>query len=265
MKVTVSKKAGFCPGVKRAHNFIEDLLSMNDGKRIYTLGTLIHNKIYNDSLKARGVNTVTYEQIKEIAESEQPSVLIIRTHGTTKEIFNELKSLEEKHPNFTLCDMTCPYVKSVQSIAEKNTNEKTVFLLFCDPNHPEAISVLSYANGEKHAFSSLEELQNIEIGSKIPILCSQTTQNLLEFKKNKFFLKKLYTNAIFFDTICNVTEKRQNEAIQIAKGSDAMIVIGGRDSSNTHKLYDLCKQECTRTLWIESVTEKMIIFLLLLL
>ena len=145
--------------------------------------------------------------------------------------------------------------KRIHNIADENTDDSTVFLLFCDPNHPEAIGILSYAHGEKHTFSSLSELENIKIGDKKPIVCSQTTQNLSEYKKIKNFFKKLYTNSIFFDTICSVTENRQNEAIQIARSSDAMIVIGGRDSSNTRKLYDLCRLECPKTLWIESVTE----------
>ena len=156
--------------------------------------------------------------------------------------------------------MTCHHVKAVQKIAEENTSDSTVFLLFSDPDHPEAIATMSYAKGEKHAFSSLEELKKIRIGNKTPVLCSQTTQNAEEFKKIKFFLKNLCTNAIFFDTICNVTELRQKEAIEIAKRSDAMLVIGGKESSNTHKLYDLCKQNCPETVWIESASQLPIAF-----
>jgi 4-hydroxy-3-methylbut-2-enyl diphosphate reductase len=109
--------------------------------------------------------------------------------------------------------------------------------------------------GEKYAISSLEELQMLNLDGKIPILCSQTTENLVEFKKIKNFLKKLYTNAIFFDTICSVTEIRQEEAISLAKVSDGMIVIGGRNSSNTQKLYKLCHEHCDATLCIESPDE----------
>ena len=113
---------------------------------------------------------------------------------------------------------------------------------------------MSYAKGKKKAFSSLDELADVDLGDKIPILCSQTTQNLVEFKKIKKIFEKLYTNAIFFDTICSVTENRQNEAAKIAKESDLMIVIGGHESSNTNKLYELCSKECP-TVWIESVTD----------
>ena len=257
MKITLSKHAGFCPGVRRADDTVKKLLASSDEGRIYTLGNLIHNKIYNEELAKQGVSSIDFSEIQKVLDSDKHTkiTLIIRTHGITKERYEQLKILKDKNPNLTLLDMTCPYVKRIHEIADKNTNASTVFLLFCDPNHPEAIGILSYAHGEKYPFSSLEELKNIKIGEKIPVLCSQTTQNLSEFKKIKIFLEKLYTNSIFFDTICSVTENRQNEAIEIAKSSDTMIVIGGRDSSNTHKLYDLCLKECPKTLWIESVTE----------
>jgi 4-hydroxy-3-methylbut-2-enyl diphosphate reductase len=253
----LSKHAGFCPGVRRADETVKKLLASSDEEKIYTLGNLIHNKMYNEELANQGVRSIDFSEIQGVLDSDKHAkvTFIIRTHGITKERYEQLKIFKDKNQNLTLLDMTCPYVKRIHEIADKNTNASTVFLLFCDPNHPEAIGTLSYAHGEKYPFSSLEELKNIKIGEKIPVLCSQTTQNLSEFKKIKFFLEKLYTNSIFFDTICSVTENRQNEAIEIAKSSDAMIVIGGRDSSNTHKLYDLCLKECPKTLWIESVTE----------
>ena len=253
MNITLAENSGFCTGVKRADKFINSLIKENDGK-IYTLGKLIHNRLYNENLASQGVVSVEFSELEEILEnSENEKIkLVIRTHGIEKDKELHLKSLAEKHPNFEVYNMTCPYVKRIHEIARSNTGRDTVFLLFCDPNHPEAKGIISYAEGEKYAFSSLDELKKIQIGKKVPILCSQTTQNLLEFKKIKNFLKKLYTNLIFFDTICSVTEKRQNEAVALAKKSDMMIVIGGRDSSNTHKLFDLCSEVCDATFWIES-------------
>ena len=256
MNVKLAENSGFCPGVKRADDSVKALINKG-GEKIYTLGKLIHNRLYNESLSEKGVNSVDIGEIAEILKSNQQEKinLVIRTHGIPKEENIFLLNLEKEYPNFHVTDMTCPYVKKIHRIAESNTNDDTVFLLFCNPEHPEAKGILSYANGEKYPFTSLEELKNVNIGKKVPILCSQTTQNLLEFQKIKKFLKKLYTNSIFFDTICNVTEKRQTEAISLAKKSDAMIVIGGRESSNTHKLYDLCKAECKETFWIESIND----------
>ncbi|MBQ7333747.1 MAG: 4-hydroxy-3-methylbut-2-enyl diphosphate reductase [Clostridia bacterium] len=253
MNITLAENSGFCTGVKRADKSINALIKDNDGK-IFTIGNLIHNRLYNEKLESLGVRSINITDIESILK-ENPSEkikIVIRTHGIEKNQDLYLRMLCEKNSNLHVYDMTCPYVKKIHEIAKSNTNDDTVFLLFCDPNHPEAKGIISYAQGEKYTFSSLEELKKIQIGKKVPILCSQTTQNLLEFKKIKNFLEKLYTNLIFFDTICSVTEKRQNEAVAIAQSSDAMIVIGGRDSSNTHKLFDLCSEACEHTFWVES-------------
>ena len=254
--VNLSKYAGFCPGVKGADKTVNELIKKADS-RIYTLGNIIHNRLYNESLQKMGVNSINIDSVeKEILQlSGRDMTLVIRTHGIPKEQSEYLNALSQKYQNFNIIDATCPYVKRIHKIAAENTNENTVFLLFCDKAHPEAIGILSHANGEKYPFSSLSELEGINIGDKIPIVCSQTTQNLKEFEKIKKNFKKLYTNSIFFDTICSVTENRQQEAIAISQKADSMIVIGGKESSNTHKLYDLCRENCCNTVWIESAQE----------
>ena len=256
MKTVLAKGSGFCQGVRRADEALNKLIKENEGARIFTLGSIIHNRIYNEALAERGVRAVSYEEIAQILDMcDERIILVGRTHGITKEEEAALRALEVKHPGFTFHDMTCPFVKRVHKIAEDNTGDNTLFLLYSDPGHPEAVSTLSYAKGEKLPFSSIDELENVKFDDKIPILSAQTTQNLLEFQKIKLFLKKVCTNAIFFDTICDVTEKRQEEAISIAEASDAMIVVGGKESSNTRKLYDLCAEKCERTVWIESADE----------
>ena len=255
MNITVAENAGFCPGVKRADITIRRLIENKaENERIYTLGHLIHNQTYTDFLSESGVKTIEADDIERIV-TKYPDLMhtvVIRTHGITRELDKMISDLKSKYGNLKTIDMTCPSVKKIHRIAEDNTSDNTVFLLFCNKDHPEAIGIMSYANGEKYAFHSAEEIIGIDFSEKIPILCSQTTENLEEYKKNKKILKNLCTNAIFFDTICNVTENRQNEAIKIAKTSDSMIVVGGRESSNTKKLYELCKRECPDTVWIES-------------
>ena len=253
--IKVAAEAGFCPGVRRADSSVMRLIdSKTDNDRIYTLGKLIHNDIYNSELARRGASVIDLYKLREdLKDLPDKSVyVLIRTHGITIEEWRELDRLREEYPNLTIEDMTCPFVKRIHKIAEENTGEDTCFILFGHKTHPETIGILSYAKGEKHVISSMEELETIKIGTKLPILVAQTTQNLYEFKKIKKFLKKLYTNAKIFDTICSVTENRQNEAVRLAKESDAMIVIGGRESSNTAKLYKLCHDECKNTVWIES-------------
>ena len=257
MKVTLSEHAGFCPGVRAADKRVNKLIGEKKPNRIYTLGHLIHNRIYNDALESMGVKSIAVGEVEKEYNTapDIPMTVVIRTHGITREDDDYLASLVRKHVNLTVVDATCPYVKKIHKIADENTGEDTFFLLFSDPSHPEAIGIMSYAHGEKLAFSSLDELTRLDLDGKTPILCSQTTQNLVEFKKIKKFLKKLYTKAKIFDTICIVTEKRQEEAVDIAKRSDAMIVIGGRNSSNTRKLYELCVECCPKTIMIESVSD----------
>ena len=258
MKIVLAKNCGFCPGVRRADSKIQELInSRSAGEEIYTLGNLIHNKIYNDELEKSGVKNVDFSEIEHLVKNnpDKKINLLIRTHGIPKPEFVFLRQLEAENSNLSVFDMTCPYVKRIHDIAEKNTGEDTFFILFGKPTHPECIGTISYANGQKMIASSVDELKNVDFCQKTPVLCSQTTENLEEFKKFKLFLKKLCTNAKFFDTICNVTENRQNEAIELANESDVMIVIGGKDSSNTKELYQLCRDRCQATQWIESYAD----------
>ncbi len=258
MSIKVSKYAGFCPGVRGADNTIASLLrDRKKDERIYTLGKLIHNRTYTESLEEKGVYSIEFSEIEQeyLSSDRQDMTVVIRTHGVTREQDEWLRTFAKANENFHVVDATCPFVKKIHLLAAKNTSENTFFLLYSTPSHPEAIGIMSYANGDKIAFSSLEELEKIDLQDKIPVLCSQTTQNLVEFKKIKKFLEKVYTNTKIFDTICSVTENRQVEAIEIAKSSDLMIVIGGRDSSNTHRLFELCSEVCPDTRWIETAED----------
>ncbi len=258
MYIELSKNAGFCPGVKRADLEIMRLIAdRSSNERIYTLGKLIHNDNYIRSLEDMGVCSVELSEVEGLLKnsSDIKTTLVIRTHGITRETGEYLARLCSEYPALKVIDMTCPSVKKIHKIAEENTGEDSFFVLFGNPKHPESQGIISYAYGEKCIITSFEEAKALDLHGKIPILCSQTTENLVIFIKIKNFFEKLYTNAKIFDTICSVTENRQNEAIEIAKRSDMMVVIGGKESSNTHKLYDLCREVCPSTLWIESASE----------
>ena len=156
MKTVLAKGSGFCQGVRRADEALNKLINENEGARIFTLGSIIHNRIYNEALLERGVRAVSYDEIaKMLDECDDRIILVGRTHGITRDEEAALKSLEATHPNFTFHDMTCPFVKRVHKIAGENTSDDTVFLLYSDPGHPEAKSTLSYAKGEKLPFSSM--------------------------------------------------------------------------------------------------------------
>ena len=262
MSVTVAKNAGFCFGVKRATERVSALLANTDVRRIFTLGTLIHNTPYIRELACKGVTAICIEDARRVAEESETlgkTVLLIRAHGIPHSEEEQLRSLEQCYQNFHVVDMTCPFVKRIHKIAEEHTSEDTRFILLGSEKHPECVGIMSYAKGEASVFHSCSEiaayLEKQKSAPKPLIVAVQTTQSVDEWKKTQKYIKNLYTNAIFFDTICNVTETRQQEALALAEHSDCMIVIGGRDSSNTQRLYNLCKEHCPDTRLIESADE----------
>ena len=266
MSVTVAKNAGFCFGVKRATDRLEDAIrGRREGERIFTLGNIIHNEVYNSQLRECGVGVLSIDEVEVAANSaseESPVTLFVRAHGIPKQHEELLAELSLKNPSFRYVDCTCPFVKKIHKIAEANSGDDKFFLLFGAEDHPEVVGIMSYANCEKRVFASAEELESLiesgeleSLATKTPILASQTTQKMSEWKKSQKIFKKLYTNALIFDTICSVTETRQQEAAALSARSDLMIVIGGKDSSNTAKLYGICKKICPQTVWIERPDE----------
>ncbi len=265
-KITVAKNAGFCFGVKRATDSLEEALhNAKSGERIFTLGHLIHNETYNESMRRRGVNAIGAEEIESLAAGateKSPVTVLVRAHGCPREITERLAQLAAENPHFRWLDCTCPYVKKIHRIATEHSDDDHFFILIGAANHPEVIGIMSCFDGEKYVFSTAEEMESAlsqqgtdKITKKTPVLVAQTTQNLVNWQKSQQKIKKLYTNTIIFDTICNVTELRQTEAAELAASCDFMVVIGGRESSNTAKLYEICRQRCDKTVWIANAEE----------
>lgn len=247
MKITLAKTAGFCFGVNRAVNMLFDLVS--DGVNVCTLGPIIHNPQVVADLENKGVNI-----IDDITDASDCKKVVIRTHGVEQSI---LKYCENHSLDYI--DATCPYVKKIHKIVQNNSTEDLPVLIAGDKNHPEVIGIKSYCNGDCFVFNSAEELEEIFKGNKFNdekpfVVVSQTTFSTKEWKKCVKKIKILYTNAIIFDTICSATEKRQAEALLLSKENDAMIIIGGRTSSNTAKLKAVCEPNCP-TYLIETAEE----------
>ncbi len=266
MNITIAENAGFCFGVKRATDELErDLASKSEGERIYTLGTLIHNETYNKSLSDRGVGIASITDVPSLAQSataDSPVTVFVRAHGIPVEDEDVLRGWARKNPYFKYRDCTCPFVKKIHKIAQNNSLPDNLFLLLGSKTHPEVVGIMSYFGYEKRVVESSDALKALfeseegqKLRKKTPILAAQTTQNLSEWKKTQQILKNLCTNALIFDTICSVTELRQTEAARLSAQSDVMIVIGGRESSNTAKLYSICKENCPQTFWIERPEE----------
>lgn len=262
MQVTLAKTAGFCFGVRRATQKVEDLICDPSVHRIFTLGKLIHNRLYVEELEEMGVRSVTVDEAEGLAKTSSPTnvtALLIRAHGIPKRDYLRLRALEETYPCFHVEDMTCPYVKRIHTLVENETSENTRFLLYGNPDHAECVGIMGYVRGEAAVCPDTESMDRVISGwqgrEKPLIVATQTTQNTAEWKKTQKYLKKLYTNSKIFDTICNVTDERQHEAFALSEQSDCMIVIGSHDSSNTKRLFELCSQKCPDTRWIESVQD----------
>ncbi len=237
MRVILAKTAGFCFGVDRAVNMAYELA--NSGARAATLGQLIHNSLVTDDLAAKGVRIISSP-----AEAQRGETVIIRAHGVAAEVYEELKGTGAE-----ICDATCPFVKKIHRIVAENSGEDTEVFIAGDPNHPEVIGIKGHCKGEVNIFNSEAELDEIikndgKNYDKRIIAVSQTTFSQKVWKICKEKIKKYYTNAKIFDTICFATRKRQDEAALISKQSDMMIIIGDRHSSNTAKLKAVCSENC---------------------
>lgn len=261
MNIQVAKHAGFCFGVRRATKAAEDALEQGEGA-IYTLGRLIHNDGYVADLQRRGMGEISPGDLDDIcrrAENGERITVIIRAHGEVQENLSRLLTCAQKHKNLTVLDCTCPYVTKVREIAAAHSGENRLFILIGAADHPEVQGIMSCCRGEGRVFDSAAALSEwiasaeaVKYEKFQVSVAAQTTQKLSEWKKCLKIIKKVYTNALIFDTICNVTEERQTEAEQLADSSDAIIVIGSRGSSNTAKLYEICKKRCHETYLCEN-------------
>ncbi len=256
MTVTVAENAGFCFGVERA---VSEAFRLSEGTgkgRIFTVGNLIHNPHIVAELQERGVGVIEpadFEALAASATEEDPCTVVIRTHGVTRQISETLKRLAEEHPAFRVCDMTCPYVKKIHRLVAEHAGRQLI--VFGDASHPEVRGIVSYSDSEALVIGSPEEAETLTLGDRAVVAVAQTTQNTAKWKKCQKNLEKVCTNAIIFDTICSVTEKRQSEAGELARRVDLMLVIGGRESSNTNKLYETAKRVQPNTHFVESAEE----------
>ena len=248
MKITVAKSAGLCFGVNRAINIVEELL--DEGKSVFTLGPIIHNPQKVREFEERGVKIAETPQ-----DVDENSVLVIRAHGIPESTENEIKSM-----NLDYRDATCPFVKKIHNIVLQHSKLCDIILIAGNKNHPEVQGIIGYCHSEYYTFSDSEDLERIlkessHLHEKSVCVVAQTTFDVAEWKKSLEILKKLCTNLKIYGTICNATSVRQSEAEILASQSDLMLVIGGKHSSNTNKLFDICKSKCEETYLIETADE----------
>ena len=249
MKIQLAKKAGFCYGVRRAVDMVYEQAEQSK-QPVYTFGPITHNDIVVEDLKNKGVRVL--DSIEE-AEQLSEGTVIIRAHGVPKELNDRLCRKDERGTDIlNVMDATCPFVKKIHEIVKKQGVEGRVTVIFGDSNHPEVQGIIGWCTGEYYVLKEEEEVLHFApaSGTKLAVV-AQTTYNYKKFQQFvEIILKKGY-DSIVYDTICNATEVRQTEAYEMAGKCDAMIVIGGKHSSNTRKLFEICKTECANTYFIE--------------
>ena len=245
MEITVAKSAGFCFGVKRA----VDTVYMEAAKdHVYTYGPIIHNEEVVEDLEKHGVRVIHDEE--ELSSLESGTV-VIRSHGVPKTISDLITQT-----GLSLVDATCPFVKKIHRIAWQESNDGRTVVIIGNHHHPEVEGIMGWCQTRPVVIENHSQAEKFEPAAEMGIsIVSQTTFNYKKFQELVEIISEKVYDIKVFNTICNATEERQTETRQLARHSDAMIVIGGRHSSNTQKLFEISKKECSNTFYIQTVSD----------
>ena len=248
MNIQLAESAGFCFGVKRAVEIVEKQIAKGADKKIYTYGPIIHNEIVVSEFEENGVSVI--DENGDLSSLE-PGIVIIRSHGVSKQVIDDL----ERH-GFEIIDATCPFVLKIHRLVQEFDEAGYEIVIVGNASHPEVEGIIGWIpSGKYYCISSLEDFEklNISLDKKIGVV-SQTTFNYDKFQELVEKIEQKGYDICAKNTICSATEERQKEAVEISKKVDAMIVIGGKSSSNSRKLYEICKSNCKNTYFIQ--TEK---------
>ena len=244
--VVLAKSAGFCFGVKRAVNMVYEEIEKSNAP-IYTYGPIIHNDEVVKDFASKGV--VLVKDLSELKNLPKGKI-IVRSHGISRAEYEEMEQY-----GFTVVDATCPFVRKIHKIVDEHSKLGEYIIIIGNSSHPEVCGIRGWVNGnDVSIIESKDEAENfvLDANKKICVV-SQTTFNYNKFQELvEIFEKKGYDISVV-NTICNATEERQTEAKKIAAEADVMIVIGGTHSSNTRKLYEICKNECENTHFIQTL------------
>ena len=249
LQVKVAKTAGFCFGVKRAVYLANEAPKRYPKQQIRTLGPIIHNPQVVNQLNEMGV-----KQVDRISELEQ-GVVIIRSHGITKQLAQEL----EQDPDLTVTDATCPFVRRAQEIVAEMSEAGYQVFIFGEPDHPEVAGLISYGDPQRTlVISKPADIPAKFFTKRKPsriALLAQTTQSQQLYNEIALSLLAIKGELRCFNTICTATSDRQSEALELAKSCDCMIIIGGRNSANTNRLHELCQEKQTASYHIETAED----------
>ncbi len=255
MMVELAKNAGFCFGVKRAVDMVYE--NLNTANKIYTYGPIVHNEEVIKEFENAGVRIIEDEEELDrlLADTDEASrkniSIIIRAHGATRKVCDKITK-----SGANIIDATCPFVKRIHEIVSEASKNGKKIIIIGDSKHPEVLGIVGWCETEPLIFESPEEVLNFK-AKPYEELCivSQTTYNFNKFQYIVEIFKNKGYNVSVVNTICNATQERQQAARDLAKRADVMIVIGGRNSSNTRKLYDICCEECEQTYFIQTLDD----------
>ena len=249
MNVELAKTAGFCFGVKRAVDTVYQQIEQYRGEKIFTYGPIIHNEEVIKDLRSHGVEVLNDEEELKTADAD---VVVIRSHGVAKYIYD---IMEER--GITCVDATCPFVKKIHKIVAEKSAEGSYIVIVGNGEHPEVQGIRGWAGEQVTVVQTPEDAERFELPDKDQKVCivAQTTFNYNKFKELVEIISKKRYDIVVLNTICNATKERQTEARQIAARVDAMIVIGDKRSSNTQKLFEICKEECLNTYYIQTLDD----------
>ena len=245
MEILAAKNMGFCFGVKRAVETVYGQIGNGD---IYTYGAIVNNEEVVEELREQGVRVI---ENREELQKVKTGTIIIRAHGVARDIYAQIEK-----QGLSIVDATCPFVKKIHGIVEEESKKGRQIVVIGNPGHPEVEGTVGWSRTPAVVIDTVEEAENFvpKEGKEVCIV-AQTTFNYNKFHYIVEIFKKKVYNVTIANTICNATEERQKEAKKIAASVDAMIVIGGRHSSNTRKLYEICSKECPHTYFVQTLDD----------
>ncbi len=244
MQIKVAEHAGFCFGVKQAVDRVYELSDESPELGIFTLGPIIHNERVVEDLNQRGVKVAD-----DVTDVPDGSLVVIRSHGVPKSVVDQLEKRGGSYEN-----ATCPFVKKIHEIVRDRSEDGEEIVIVGSAEHPEVKGILGWTKSGGTVIETHEQAESFAPSDPRSKVCvvSQTTFNSKKFKEFVEILEKKEYNLNVVNTICRATKERQEEAAALAAECDAMIVIGGADSSNSRKLYEICKQQCENTFFIQT-------------
>ena len=248
MEVRLAKTAGFCFGVKRAVDTVYKEAEKNH-ETIYTFGPIIHNEQVVADLEKNGVHVVN--TIEELKGLKTGTTVIVRSHGVGKYVYDLMEEC-----GLNVVDATCPFVKKIHRIVERESQAGKRIIIIGNDKHPEVEGIKGWVSGKAVVIETMQEATDFQADENTQLcIVSQTTFNYNKFKDLVEIISKKGYDVESINTICNATEERQTEAKMIAGEVDSMIVIGGSHSSNTQKLFEICKKECENTYYIQTLQD----------